>query len=412
MRWRTGLAVVLLGLAVGARPADADAVSPQAVTAALAQDEGELRLVRRCLDKTTKRLAMVKAMREKPVPPTYAGIASTSEGVAGSGVDGTFKPGSFGTCAVLGNGPSLSGLGLGNVIDLHDTVIRHSVPLNEHDYGKRTDVLIRRTCDFSVDEYARFKGFFGHHNTSFAFSAGDTDGSSLKAYLTAEWFCTHKGSKTGKWTRERASSPFRYGNGVPVLYWDCLNTLAATCKTEVLERQFKACTKLHHHNPKKPTSGWKAATFMALSGLCTSLDLYGFSTTGTAKTKYWEFAHASSDGTIGKPFIYKFGSSKLVAEARDVTHSLDLEYEWWRALMRAGNTTGCPVRFIEAKRDPHPGGKRVWRRIGNRLSYSPTAADDSSSRSSADSLLTSSLSAWQTIRGTARGSSSALLPPP
>ena len=214
-------------------------------------------------------------------------------------------------------------------------------------------MLVRRTCDFGVDEYEHFKNFFASHNQAIEFSTREANASTTKpkAYLTSHRYC---GKEFGYRPINHAD-PFNHSDGVPIMYWDGLNIRKRTCKTSVLESRFKDCAALHRHNPTKPTSGFSAAIFVFISGLCTSLDLYGYSTTGTAKTKYWEFAHATSGGREAKPFVYKYGTEEMMKEARDVTHSLDLEYEWWRAMMEAGNSTGaCTVRFIEASPEEAP----------------------------------------------------------
>ena len=90
--------------------------------------------------------------------------------------------------------------------------------------------------------------------------------------------------------------------------------------------------------------------FLYASQLCTSIDLFGFSATGTAKTKFWDFAHPAANGKMGKPYVYGKGARAMLLNPTQVTHSLDLEYLWWKAMSSAQAKKAkkrCPVRFIQ-----------------------------------------------------------------
>lgn len=66
---------------------------------------------------------------------------------------GTFVKGK--TIAVVGNGPSEIGKGLGPEIDAHDYVIRinnHTIKGFENDYGTRTDIWAKHTTDYIKHE--------------------------------------------------------------------------------------------------------------------------------------------------------------------------------------------------------------------------------------------------------------------
>ena len=258
----------------------------------------------------------------------------------GSGVE-TIAAGnrSFGTCALVGNGPSLIGASAGEEIDAHDTIFRFTYPseLKKLDEGERMDVLVKRTCDFGISEYNKNNKLVGASGSDkFGYEAVDMERENkLKAYLTSQKFC-----KRARHEWKRAASPFRHTNGVPILYWDCLNTQMSTCPFFRAHDLYRNCGRSHPHSPGKGSSGWNVGTFLIQSSLCTKLSLYGFSSTGVAKKNIYDFGHASASGKATSARVFNrrgvSNAAKMLRNPRGVTHSLDVEYAWWRWLERRG----------------------------------------------------------------------------
>ena len=287
-----------------------------------------------CFDKGFQSLMRPGKLRYSMVLPTKGRHRY------GTGIDLLGRNRSMGSCALVGNGPSLVGASAGEEIDAHDTIIRftYSSELKKLDEGERMDILVKRTCDFGISEYNKANRLVGASGSNkVGHAAVDMERENkLKAYITSQKFCKRA---THKW--KRAASPFRHTNGVPILYWDCLNTQALTCPLMRAHDLFRNCGRRHHpHSPGKGTSGWCVGTFLIQSGLCTKLSLYGFSKAGVSKNKIYDFGHASASGTTAKATVYNSrgvsNAAKMLHNPRGVTHSLDVEYAWWKWLERRG----------------------------------------------------------------------------
>jgi hypothetical protein len=150
---------------------------------------------------------------------------------------------SLGTCAFIGTGDQLLQAKFGDEIDAHDTVIRYNTPIKgfERNVGTKTTLMFVK----------------GHYKTSAKPKLG---------YFEAK-------------------VPLPKGSNVDAIDTDVGMRPMRTLRNELVNIWLKR----NKIKDGKPAAGLMRTQMLVKSGLCTSVDLYGFSTKGSVRSgKYFD----------------------------------------------------------------------------------------------------------------------------
>jgi len=150
---------------------------------------------------------------------------------------------SLGTCAFIGTGDQLLQAKFGDDIDAHDTVIRYNTPIKgfERNVGTKTTLMFVK----------------GHYKTSAKPKLGYFD----------------------------AKVPLPKGSNVYAIDTDVGMRPMRTLRNELVNIWLKR----NKIKDGKPAAGLMRTQMLVKSGLCTSVDLYGFSTKGSVRSgKYFD----------------------------------------------------------------------------------------------------------------------------
>eukprot|EP00899_Mesostigma_viride_P023046 jgi/Mesvir1/3926/Mv19866-RA.1 len=194
-------------------------------------------------------------------------------GPAGKAVGLSLHPGAWGTCAMVGLGGNLLDNEYGPAIDAHDTVIRFgSAPTRgfEKHVGRRTSInFVRETLEAEA-------GWQGRAHTSGA-SRRNVRGSDVwdqaGSWHTPESLYLYQGSAIQVATLHEL--PYLHINTIS--YQDA----GTHCYTALKEFVVPGSDNAKKFPDKlKPTEGMRLVLALLHSGLCTRLDLFGFSRSG------------------------------------------------------------------------------------------------------------------------------------
>ena len=178
--------------------------------------------------------------------------------------------GSWGTCALVAPGESLVGAGLGRDIDSHDTVIRIQAqvmdPAKANDIGTRTDALFTRaTHNYSFKRHIDTKLGYGS-NLKYILGNKDYYGRFTKL-PRLRW---------APWDRPPSSSA---SSALPSASAACRKVQKKPSTSDLRNLEKAIYPLLIKKKETKPSNGMIFYMGMVWSGLCTRLDLYGYSYT-------------------------------------------------------------------------------------------------------------------------------------
>mmetsp|Transcript_16289 Transcript_16289/g.51181 ORF Transcript_16289/g.51181 Transcript_16289/m.51181 type:complete len:234 (+) Transcript_16289:315-1016(+) len=162
------------------------------------------------------------------------------------------KHGGLGTCAVVAVGDNVLGKGRGADIDAHDTVFRYNAPIKKFtkDVGARADIYY-----WKVRKDEKDYGVEGQKASRF--------------YMFKEPAKFFLFGKSG----EIKSNTYR---GLPVVWTSGRSTPLGTSVYSGYKQE-------HRLKTGTPAGGFKFALDVVSSGLCTRVDLYGYTSLGTGK---------------------------------------------------------------------------------------------------------------------------------
>ena len=250
--------------------------------------------------------------------------------------------GSLGTCAVVGLGETALDGEFGREIDAHDTVIRFGyAPTKGYEkyVGTRTDVaLVRmhrfeRGCDLDKDVW------------------GFEPKPPKKFYLLLQTDSKGKGngmkvpSSLSRSTRQHKCNPSDVGvyRGVRVLYikdpppevTDVRDKLFADGVRKSSESSDKT-TFLRVDDEKKPTSGFYLVWSLLGSELCSSIDLYGFSSNNDHSSHYFALEVLEDGSRVANKNLKNMEGFPTAGNAMKPVHALDAESAAFRSAMASG----------------------------------------------------------------------------
>eukprot|EP00958_Prasinococcus_capsulatus_P003401 scaffold307_cov390-Prasinococcus_capsulatus_cf.AAC.18 len=154
--------------------------------------------------------------------------------------------GEFGTCAVVGSADSLLHDDFGSIIDAHNTVIRYNSILLPKHTGERTHVLIYK------DEYRQ----------------RNQEDPRWRKHVPLIYMLNQKQTTTLSM------------RGRPVLVLGPGQDDFDRRVRDFVYRIYMDDKRLSYKDTMRPTTGFKRVMAIVASGLCTRVDLYGFSSGG------------------------------------------------------------------------------------------------------------------------------------
>ncbi|XRB22380.1 glycosyltransferase family 29 protein [Pseudoscourfieldia marina] len=188
------------------------------------------------------------------------GVAKGPEAVLkGKPLDESFfpslAPGSLGSCAVVGAADTVLGKKRGEEIDDHDTVFRYNGPIKgyERDIGKKSDVMYWKVRNQEKQygqegQKARIVYMFKDQSKYYMF-----------------------GNKN-----EFSQMTFR---GMPILWESSFSSKVSEVYVEYAATNKRSVGSGRH----AASGGFRLAMSILASGLCTRLDIYGYSAAGTGR---------------------------------------------------------------------------------------------------------------------------------
>ncbi|KAK3271123.1 hypothetical protein CYMTET_20508 [Cymbomonas tetramitiformis] len=213
----------------------------------------------------------------------------------------SMEPGSLGTCAVVGTADNLLRVKRGAEIDAHDFVVRFNTPIKgfEKAVGKKVDGLW----------------------TKATYASGPNRGIQLPTRYHVS-------------PKDRTLKPI---NGIPVLpYGPSVKPWRAVANSIYeLYKSEKNMVK------GKPTGGWARVMALIDSGLCTRLDIYGFSAGGG---KY--FARSSLVKQVHVINVEHYTSPDLPNDLPDMNKIRPSRWRWWSRFRRLQGCLICPVHLL------------------------------------------------------------------
>ena len=207
----------------------------------------------------------------------------------------------LGRCAVVAAGHTLVGKKLGREIDAHDSVVRFAYPspAASADTGQKTNVLVKRVCDFRTTIFREKKSAavaFMPQHVNATLEAG------LTAYLTAAKYCVKPRPGYEFWKVNRESSPFVW-NGTRVLY-DDVSFDKKGCADTFFSRIVLPCAMDGKLGKVRPTSGFKVIYTLLRHRACRSITVYGMDSARAECVENSSSNYGYIDYATGKPVTF------------------------------------------------------------------------------------------------------------